>query len=186
MENEAKLDGVLTAKWSAMIYSPSPELEKEVMHGSDARLETYLLTNDVVSRFNVSRNLRRPRPVGVIHHPHIRPHAVLVNSVLGKLDKLQLVDLHVRNISFVRRHPRRNGTLVAVEPVRPVKGDVAAGANLGNVAGRGGMTGVARHGRTAAVRDGADITAAKGDSIGSRPDTGVETDIPSWVAAECC
>ena len=125
---------------------------------------THLLANNIIPGLDVRRDFGSPRPIPLIHHPNIRPNTLLINSILCKLNKLKLVDIDVRDIPLVRRHPRRDGALVAVQPVRPVERDVASRAHLGDSAGGGRVALAAGDVRARGVGYGAYVAAAEGDA----------------------
>jgi hypothetical protein len=139
------------------------------------------VANDIVSRLDISRNYSSPDVV-VGHQPVGRPDTILVNSVLGELEELQLIDIDIGDISSVRGQPRGNGSLVAVEPVGPVKGDIATGANGSYVERARIVDSVASDFGTVRVHGWTDVSAAEGDAFWNRIHRGIDTDIPSWVA----
>jgi hypothetical protein len=144
----------------------------------------YLLADDIGAGLDIGRNASRPRAVRVVHHPNRAPDTVRVYGILGDLEEVELVDIHSLDASRVRGHPRRNWALVAVQPVRPVEGDVTAGTHLRNAARSRSMYSAAGHVGTVGRSHGANLAAAVGNSCRGWVYPCVDVDIPTRVAEE--
>jgi len=130
-------------------------------------LLTYLLANKILARLYISGNYGSPYMV-VGHQPVGAPDAILVNGVLGELEELELVDIDIGDIAFIWGHPPGNGSLVAMEPVRPVEGNIATSTNGGNFKRARIVDSVARNFRTIRIHDGSDISATEGNTLWNR------------------
>lgn len=143
---------------------------------------TNLLTNYILAGFNVPWDGRSPGAIGIVHHPHSTPHAILVDGVLSELEKLKLIDVHVGNIALVRGHPRGDGAFVAIQPPRPVERHLAAGPDLGDGARRWVVSNVTRDIRTVGVQDGTNVTTAEGDAGWGWVESAIDLYVPTWIA----
>jgi len=108
--------------------------------------------------------------------------ACWIHGLLGELDKLQLRDVDGRDVALVRRHPGRHRSPVAVQPARPVEGDIAASADLGDVVGYGVPPAVAGDIHVCRVQNGIHTAASVGDTLRRRAERAVDVDVPARVA----
>lgn len=156
------------------------------MHGcvQVQRLSTYLLAYNIIAGLDIGRNGGRPGTISAVHHPDGTPDAIFIYGVLGEFEEFELVDVHIRNISIVWGHPRRDWALVGVEPLRPLECDFAASTHLCNCAGCWLVGSITGDIIAVSVKDREDVSTAKGNAIRSRAEVWVDVDIPARIAAE--
>jgi hypothetical protein len=145
-------------------------------------LPTYLLADNVRSGFDVRRYGRCPGAIGLVHHPDSAPYSISVLCILRKLKKFEFVNVHVRNVALVWGHPRRDWSLMAVEPLRPVECDCAPSTYFRNSTWDRLVDSVASNITAGRIKNRKDIATTKGNAIGRRGDLTINHDIPARVA----
>lgn len=142
------------------------------------------MADDISSGLDIGWNCGCPGTVRGIKKFGSTPNPVAIKILLADLEEFELVDVDLGDGPIVRRHKGRDGTLVAVEPTRPMKGNVTSGTNLSNGSRCWAMHLVASHSFAIDVEDWSGLTAAIGNASWGRAGVGVEKDIPAGIAVK--